>query len=70
VPEALDWTVAVDDMMTERHQTCITCGQPAKKGDYVEVGGLVLAIGRCARCYEQDPDGTALCRRLEQRDPP
>lgn len=60
----LDWTIAIDDMLCERWQACIECGRPPKKGSYLEVGGLVLAIGRCLRCDEQDPDCLAVYARL------
>ena len=63
----LDWTIAIDDMLTERWQACIECGRPPKKGSFLEVGGLVLAISRCLRCDEQDPDALALCAHLAAR---
>jgi hypothetical protein len=64
---ALDWTVALDDMLCERWRACIVCGQPPKKGSFLEVDGLVLAVGQCLRCHTNDPDCLALCARLAAR---
>jgi hypothetical protein len=67
VVSSLDWTCALDDMLCERWARCIECGQRASKGDFLEVHGLVMAVGRCQRCYDRDPDALALCTRLEAR---
>jgi hypothetical protein len=63
----LDWLTAIDDMLIERWAHCMECGAKASKGDFLEVGSVVMAVGRCLRCYEQDPDCLALCARLEAR---
>jgi hypothetical protein len=55
-----DQTIALDDAMTERVLTCITCGQRqgVRSLDLVVIGGVPLAVARCLRCVAQDKTGT------------
>jgi hypothetical protein len=55
-----DWTVALDDALCERFPRCIDCGQAAQRLDAFLVGGLVVTVSRCERCFVKDKAGTHL----------
>ncbi len=46
-----DWTVPMDDMLTERHRPCLLCGRVAQWMDIGEVEGRAYFCCLCARCY-------------------
>ena len=51
-----DWTLALDDAMTERWGGCTLCGRwPLEQLVIREVAGLALAVSLCARCWRRDP---------------
>ena len=62
-----DWTVAIDDALCERFSVCLVCGQRAQRMDLWWVGTVPLAVSRCVRCADQDPQGEVLRARLLKR---
>jgi hypothetical protein len=70
MPRADDWTVPLDDGLTERLRTCTACG--GGQGLYgrweIWLGTTrALAIMLCDRCLRADPARQRLTALLERR---
>jgi hypothetical protein len=63
-----DFTIAIDDALVARYPRCIDCGHVAQRCAAFLVGGLVMAISRCAPCFAKDREGAHLLARLARRD--
>jgi hypothetical protein len=66
-----DWTIAMDDALTERFSGCSACGRwpPAHVGLHL-LDGLALATSVCRRCGAADPQQVALGALLAARYDP
>jgi hypothetical protein len=65
-----DQVAAFDDMLTERHRTCLQCGRRAQHMELRIIGGRAWCVPRCARCVAEDPHGLAIEARLQAREEP
>jgi hypothetical protein len=68
-----DWTVAIDDALTERFLACLMCGQRQERRrslDLVLSRSRPMLAARCLRCAAQDQAGTQLLARLAARERP
>ena len=66
----IDWTVPVDDGLTQRLQACTYCGQrPVMFWGLavVERTGLAVAYVLCHTCHRQDPTNQRVEALLERR---
>ena len=65
----LDWTVAIDDGLTNRLHRCTQCGSTSGEGwyDIAEYPTLTIAFIQCARCRASDPQREAIDALLRQR---
>jgi len=67
---ALDWLVALDDLLVERLRACTNCGQrkPLTWANVVELPGLLPAVVvLCQPCYRDPQTVDALGRLLIER---
>ena len=67
---ALDWLMALDDLLVERLRACTNCGQrkPLTWANVVELPGLLPAVVvLCQPCYRDPQTVDALGRLLIER---
>jgi hypothetical protein len=63
-----DWTVALDDGLVGRLQTCTGCGTRRGTGIFgVYPGRVAIAYWLCSRCLETAPQRQAMETMLAQR---
>jgi len=50
----VDYLIAFDDQLVERHRACLLCGAPSQWMDIRAVRGRAVFACQCARCHDQD----------------
>jgi hypothetical protein len=66
----VDWLIAIDDVLTERHRRCTACGRALATNirfGIWETHGMALATLLCAKCRQVDPDAQTIARVMEAR---